>query len=203
MKKEKLIKKYDSQASMYENSRNNPTVAGWREKLIKSAYGKVLEVGVGVGANFPHYDKQKVSEIIGVDFSKEMIKSAEQQAITNQLHVHFIHQDVDTLSMQSNSFDSIVSTLTLCSYPDPVKTLNKYNDWCQEDGAVLFLEHGLSSNVLLSMTQKVVDPLYRRFSGCHCDRDILKIMEASKLQIKHIDQYWSGMISLIWAKPNK
>ncbi|MBC5637316.1 class I SAM-dependent methyltransferase [Ornithinibacillus sp. BX22] len=203
MKKEKLIKKYDSQVSMYENNRNNPTVAGWREKLIKSAYGKVLEVGVGVGANFPHYDKQKVSEIIGVDFSKEMIKSAEQQAITNQLHVHFIHQDVDTLSLQSNSFNSIVSTLTLCSYPDPVKTLNKYNDWCQEDGAVLFLEHGLSSNILLSMTQKVVDPLYRRFSGCHCDRDILKIMEASKLQVKHIEQYWSGMVSLIWAKPNK
>ncbi|MBS3680376.1 class I SAM-dependent methyltransferase [Ornithinibacillus massiliensis] len=203
MKKEKLIKKYDSQVSMYENNRNNPTVAGWREKLIKSAYGKVLEVGVGVGANFPHYDKQKVSEIIGVDFSKEMIKSAEQQAITNQLHVHFIHQDVDTLSLQSNSFNSIVSTLTLCSYPDPVKTLNKYNDWCQEDGAVLFLEHGLSSNILLSMTQKVVDPLYRRFSGCHCDRDILKIMEASKLQVKHFEQYWSGMVSLIWAKPNK
>lgn len=203
MKKEKLIKKYDSQVSMYENNRNNPTVAGWREKLIKSAYGNVLEVGVGVGANFPYYNKQKVSEIIGVDFSKEMIKSAEQQTRINQLHVHFIHQDVDTLTLPSNSFDSIVSTLTLCSYPDPVKTLNKYNDWCQEDGAVLFLEHGLSSNRLLSMTQKVVDPLYRRVSGCHCDRDILKIMETSKLEVKHIEQYWSGMVSLIWAKPNK
>ncbi|MFS0672118.1 class I SAM-dependent methyltransferase [Ornithinibacillus sp. 179-J 7C1 HS] len=203
MKKEKLIKKYDRKVAMYENNRYNPTVAVWRDKLVKDAFGKVLEVGVGVGANFPFYDPEKVKEVTGVDFSYEMIKSAKQLAVKYQLNANFIHQDIDTLIFESNSFDSIVSTLTLCSYPYPVETLNKYNDWCKKDGRLLFLEHGLSANSILAVTQKIVNPLYRKIAGCHCNRDISKILKESKLEVEHLEQHWNGMVSLIWAKPSK
>ena len=202
MKKEKLIKKYDKQVKMYENNRANQKLAGLRNKIIKNAYGKVLEVGVGAGANFPYYDRNNV-EVTGVDFSSEMIKSAKRAASIFQVKAEFIQKDIDELILEHNSFDCIVSTLSLCSYPDPIVTLSKFNSWCRKDGIILLMEHGLSSNPLLSFTQKMIDPLYAKISGCHCNRNIDKIIEKSNLQVDHIERYWSDIIYLIQARPSK
>ncbi|GGA81545.1 class I SAM-dependent methyltransferase [Ornithinibacillus halotolerans] len=202
MKQGKLIKKYDSQVQMYEKNLNNQTLAKWRKKILASASGRVLEVGVGAGANFLYYNKAKVTEVIGVDFSSEMIKSAKKTALQTGIPANFIQQDVDKLDMDRESFDCIVSTLTLCSYPNPLQTLNNFNKWCKKDGYVLLLEHGLSTNPLLSVPQKLIDPLYRKVSGCHCNRDIMKLIEQSKLEIENVEHYWSGIFRLIWARPS-
>lgn len=202
MKKEKLIKKFDKQVKMYENNRSNQKLAWLRNKIIKRAYGKVLEVGVGAGANFSYYDRNNV-EITGVDFSSEMIKSAQRAASTFQVRAEFIQEDIDELILEDNSFDCVVSTLSLCSYPDPIVTLNKFNSWCRNDGIILLMEHGLSSNPLVSFTQKMIDPLYAKISGCHCNRNINKVVEKSNLLVDHIESYWSDIIYLIQAKPSK
>ncbi|SER06340.1 Methyltransferase domain-containing protein [Virgibacillus subterraneus] len=202
MKKEKQIKKYDKQVKMYENKRANPKFAGLRNKIIKNAYGKVLEVGIGAGANFSYYDRNNV-EITGIDFSSEMIMSAKRAASISQVKAKFIQEDIDELILEPNSFDSIVSTLSLCSYPDPIATLSKFNSWCRKGGIILLMEHGLSSNPLLSFTQKMIDPLHTKISGCHCNRNIDKIIGKSSLQVDQIERYWSDIIYLIRAKPTK
>ncbi|SFL47221.1 Ubiquinone/menaquinone biosynthesis C-methylase UbiE [Gracilibacillus orientalis] len=202
MKKEKLIKKYDKQVKVYEKNRNHSTLSTWRKKLINKAYGNVLEVGVGAGANFPYYTEETV-QVTGVDFSSEMIKSAKQAASDYHFRAEFLQEDVDHLTLAPNSYDCIVSTLSLCSYAKPHELMNKFNDWCREDGIVLLMEHGLSSNLFLSYSQKILDPLFTKISGCHCNRDILKIVEKSDLQLINIETYWSGIVYMICAKPNK
>ncbi|WP_026905830.1 class I SAM-dependent methyltransferase [Paucisalibacillus globulus] len=203
MKQEKLIRKFDRQVMMYENNRQNPKLESWRKRVIRDASGNVLEVGVGAGANFPYYDKEKITGITGVDFSSEMIKSSVRAARRNQINAKFINQDITTLQIESDSYDTIVSTLTLCSYPEPIKTLNQFNNWCRKDGRVLLLEHGLSTNGFLSMTQRVVDPIYRKISGCHCNRNMLKLVEESQLIIDKVERFWSGIGIIIWARPSK
>jgi ubiquinone/menaquinone biosynthesis C-methylase UbiE len=203
MNKEKQIQKYDKQVSAYENNLDNPTLAKWRRKIIPDAYGRVLEVGVGVGANFSHYHPEKVTEVVGVDFSSKMLKSASRVASYHKINADLLHQDINQVNFEIDSYDSIVSTLTLCSYPNPIETLNNLNDWCKEDGRVLLMEHGLSSNPLLSIAQKVVDPLFTKVSGCHCNRNMIKLIEESKLQMERVERYWSGIVCLIWAKPSK
>ncbi|GIO25829.1 class I SAM-dependent methyltransferase [Ornithinibacillus bavariensis] len=203
MKQEKLIRKYDKQVSAYENNRDNPTLVKWRSRIIPDAYGSVLEIGIGVGANFAYYEREKVNELLGVDFSKEMIRGAEREASKHHIKTSFINKDIRHVQFESNSFDSIVSTLTLCGYPNPVDTLNKINDWCRKDGKVLLMEHGLSTNPFLSVTQKIVDPLFNKVSGCHCNRNMIKLVEKSRLQIERVERYWSGIICLIWARPRE
>lgn len=200
MKQKNLIKKYDKQVTMYEKNRENPNMAAWRRKIINSAYGNILEVGIGVGANFSHYNKEKV-HVTGVDFSAEMIKSAKKAASRYQIDTELIHADLDDLDFSPESFDCIVSTLTLCSYPDPVNTLNKFNSWCKNDGKILLLEHGLSHNPFWSLTLKAIDPIYSRIAGCHCNRNIQKIVENSKLEVEQMERHWGGILYLIWAKP--
>lgn len=203
MKKDKLIKKYDKQVKTYEKNLKNPKLAGWRNKIIKNAYGKVLEVGVGAGANFPYYDRNMVGEITGVDFSLEMLRSAKRTAAHFQIRAEFINEDIDELDIKEKSFDCIVSTLTVCSYPNPVETLNKFNRWCREDGLILLMEHGLSSNRFLSFSQKRINPLFRKISGCHCNRNIRMLVEESDLQLDHIERHFLDMMYLIQARPSK
>ncbi|WP_058307096.1 class I SAM-dependent methyltransferase [Gracilibacillus massiliensis] len=202
MEKDQRIRKYDKQVKIYENTGKNQKFNELRKKIIKNAYGKVLEVGVGAGANFPYYNKKNV-EITAVDFSSEMIKSAKRAASTYQLKVEFIQNDVDKLLMEQNSYDCIVSTLSLCSYPEPIATLNKFNGWCRKDGSILLMEHGLSSNQFLSFAKKMIDPLHTKIAGCHCNRNIKKLIDESYLQVDHSERYWSDIVNLIWAKPNK
>ncbi len=202
MKKEKLIRKYDKQAKKYERNRNHATLNNWRRKLLKSAYGNVLEVGIGVGANFPFYNRENVS-ITGVDFSQQMIESAKRLAPTLQVKANFIQKDINQLRFEENTFDCIVSTLTLCSYPEPIVTLNKFNEWIKPDGTILLMEHGLSSKKFLSTSQKIINPLFKKISGCHCNRDMIAIIEQSNLQIEHVERYWQDILCLVWAKPAK
>ncbi|SHN05530.1 class I SAM-dependent methyltransferase [Gracilibacillus kekensis] len=202
MEREKRIRKYDKQVKLYENTSKNQKFAGLRKRIIKNAYGKILEVGVGAGANFPYYNKNNV-EITAVDFSPEMIKSAKRAASKYQLKVEFIQSDVNDLMIEKDSYDCIVSTLTLCSYAEPIETLNKFSSWCHKGGSILLMEHGLSSNRFLTLTQKVIDPFHNKLVGCHCNRDINKLLDEANLQIDHRERYWSDIVYLIWAKPNK
>ncbi|WP_010529212.1 class I SAM-dependent methyltransferase [Lentibacillus jeotgali] len=200
MEKEKLIRKYDKHVKMYKNVCNNRLLDRWRRPLLANAYGNILEVGVGIGANFPYYDRENI-HVTGVDFSPEMIKNARQTASDYQINAELLQMDVEDLAFESDSFDCIVSTLTMCGYPNPTGLLNQFNNWCRKKGTILLMEHGISSNSVLSYAQKVADPLFKKAAGCHCDRNIMKIVEDSSLQIDYKNSYWTDIISLIWASP--
>ncbi|WP_164670830.1 class I SAM-dependent methyltransferase [Virgibacillus doumboii] len=203
MDKDKLIKKYDKHVNKYKRTLDtNHTLAKWRTEILNDAHGKVLEVGVGVGSNFPFYNRENV-QVTGVDFSPEMIKSAKQTALACKLDIKLLQKDVEELQFEDDSFDCIVSTLTMCGYPNPVTVLNNFNNWCKKDGRVLLMEHGISSKVLLSRTQKMVDPLFIKFTGCHCDRNIIDMVEKSCLEIDRTQSHWSDIIQMIWARPDK
>lgn len=201
MDKEKLVKKFDRQVKIYEKNRKNRSLEPQRKKLLKHAYGKVLEVGIGAGANFPYYPNDV--HITGVDFSPMMINSAKSAANQYGISTDLLVADVDELQFERDSFDCIVSTLTLCGYNNPVSVLNKFNDWCKEDGKILLLEHGLSSNRILSSMQKIFNPIYRKMSGCHGDRDMLDIVTTSKLNIELSERSWADILCLITAKPSR
>lgn len=199
MNREKLIRIFDKQANGYEKRRKNQSQAKWREKLLSSAKGKVLEVAVGAGANFQFYPQGV--EVTAVDFSGEMLKKAKSAAIEEGVNAQFIHSDVEFLSFEDHSFDTIISTLSLCGYENPTKILSLINKWCKPDGQILLLEHGKSSNPLIGYLQKMLNPLNRKVIGCEIDRDILRIIESSNIQIDQIEHYLKNMVHIVWAKP--
>lgn len=114
MNKDKIIRTFDKQAKIYEKRRRKRSERKWREKLLSHAKGKVLEVAVGAGANF-HFYPQEV-EVTAVDFSEGMLKKAKEAAIEEGIEAHFILSDVESLSFEDNSFDTVISTLSLCGY---------------------------------------------------------------------------------------
>ncbi|KIL37459.1 methyltransferase type 11 [Cohnella kolymensis] len=197
MSNEKLIRKFDKQAKVYEARRKKLTERVWREKLISCAKGRVLEVAVGAGANFHYYPKG--IELTAVDFSLNKAKTA---AADYGIDAEFQLSDVESLSFPDNSFDTIVSTLSFCGYENPGTVLDAFQKWCKHDGQILLMEHGISSNRLIGGMQTLVDPLFKKVVGCHFNREIIQILQ-SKLQINRIEHYMFGAVHLVWASPNK
>jgi ubiquinone/menaquinone biosynthesis C-methylase UbiE len=201
MNKDKLIRKFDKQAKVYEWRRRKLSEKKWREKLIRCAKGKVLEIAVGAGANFHFYPKEV--EVIAVDFSEEMLNKAKQAAADNGINAEFILSDVESLSFPDDSFDTVISTLSLCGYEDPSNVLGAFQKWCKFDGQILLMEHGISSNSFIGFAQSALEPVFLKVSGCHLNRDMVQIIQKSNMHITKMEHFSFNTIHLVWAAPNK
>ncbi len=199
MDTEKHIKKFDKQAGVYERMMNNDRFYEFRETLFSGADGEVLEVAVGTGANFRHY--REIDSLTAVDFSPAMLESAEKEAEKYPFPVTFVNKDIETLDFEPHSFDTIVSSLSFCSYERPVEVMNMFGRWCRPGGKILLLEHGLSRHKVLQLLQKAVDPLTMKVIGCHQKRDISALAGESALEITRLERHRLGAIYLIWATP--
>lgn len=199
MEKQKLIRIFDKQATQYDNKREDPQQKRWRQQLISQAKGEVLELAVGAGANFPFYPP--AIKVTATDFSEAMLDKAKRAATRHHIDGHFICSDIEELSFPDHSFDTIVSTLSFCSYDNPLMVLDKIKRWCRPDGQILLMEHGISSNLALSAAQKAFNPLLYRVYGCHYTRNILGLIRESGLTINKVESYWLNMVHLVWASP--
>ncbi|MBX4150970.1 class I SAM-dependent methyltransferase [Paenibacillus lautus] len=199
MNKQSLIRKFNKQAAIYERNTRQRRLGEWRQRLLHDVEGSVLEVAVGAGANFPFYPRDKVN-VTAVDFSPEMLSRARRMASEMGIRAHFLERDIETLELPERSYDCVVSTLSLCGYEDPVKALNKINRWAKPGGRVYLLEHGMSTNRFLGAIQHLINPAARRISGCHYNRDMILIANASELNILKTERYWNGIVHLIWAQ---
>ncbi|MEC0254783.1 class I SAM-dependent methyltransferase [Paenibacillus lautus] len=199
MNKESLIRKFNKQAAIYERNTRQRRLGEWRLRLLQDVEGNVLEVAVGAGANFPFYQRDKVN-VTAVDFSPEMLSRARRMASELGIRANFLERDIETLELPERSYDCVVSTLSLCGYEDPVKALNKINRWAKPGGRIYLLEHGMSTNRFLGAMQHLINPAGRRISGCHFNRDMIHIANASELNIVKTERYWNGIVHLIWAQ---
>ncbi|MGP4077441.1 class I SAM-dependent methyltransferase [Halobacillus sp. K22] len=195
------IKLFEKQAGKYaRRARKQTADHKWRRKLLHSARGNILEISVGAGTNFQYYPED--SAITAVDFSPTMIEQAKGVAAEQNLTVNFLVENVEELNLPAHSFDTVVSTLSMCSYPNPEKVLQKLGALCKKDGQILLFEHGVSTNRLVSRLQNLVDPLVKKRIGCHVNRDMLKLLEDSTLQIERVESSLLNSIHLVWARPS-
>ncbi|WP_268624214.1 class I SAM-dependent methyltransferase [Paenibacillus alvei] len=199
LEKTKLVRIFDKQAAQYDKRREDPKQRKWREKLIGSAAGDVLEIAVGAGANFPYYPSGV--NITATDFSEGMLDKARKAAKHYRLNVNFICSDTEELSFPEQSFDTVISTLSMCSYQNPMLVLRNMRRWCKPDGKLLLMEHGISSKVAVSAVQKTFNPLLYRVTGCHHTRSIMDMIRGADIKIEREESYWLDMVHVVWARP--
>src|SRR5699024_10282976 len=124
MDRQSLIRKFDKQAKKYNKRRKNNHAYKFRQRIFQEAEGKVLEVSIGSGLNFPYFNRN--IELTGIDFSHEMLKSARNVAKNYPFKTTFIQKDVESVELCPNSFDTIISSASLCAYQDPIDVLNNF-----------------------------------------------------------------------------
>jgi ubiquinone/menaquinone biosynthesis C-methylase UbiE len=159
-----------------------------RQRLVPLAQGKVLEIGVGPGVNFVHYDPARVSKVYALEPNPGMIRRAEQQRCRTELDVEFLDLPGERIPLADASVDTVVSTFTLCTIPGVVQAIQGIGRVLKPSGQFIFFEHGLSPDPRVRRWQERTDPIFQwAFEGCHVTRDIPSLIRQGGFKIEQMD----------------
>ena len=199
-----ISEKYDRFARWYDWVEGVPELVGLsrlRRRALQQASGKVLEVAVGTGKNLPHYSRQ--SGIIGMDLSSGMLNIASKRAAKLSMHVSLYLADAEVLPFSDQCFDTVVSTLSSCTFPNPARAFQEMARVCRTGGKILLLEHGRSDREWLARFQDRHADRFAEPLGCHWNREPLELVEHAALKVVKARRTFFGIFYQIEAVPGR
>jgi SAM-dependent methyltransferase len=171
-----------------------------RHRIVPLAQGEVLEIGVGPGVNFAHYNAGKISKIYALEPNPGMIRLAEKQRSQTKLDIQFLGVPGERIPLEDSSVDTVVSTFTLCTIPGVLAAIRGIGRVLKPSGKLIFLEHGLSSDPQVQRWQKRCEPISRRvFEGCHLTRDIPSLLAQGGFQIDRMETAYLVSFPKAWT----
>jgi len=160
----------------------------YRARVVGSAKGRVLEIGIGSARNLPFYS-DAVEEVVGVDASPEMLALAERSvASAKRPKVRLLAHPAERLPFEDHIFDVALVTWSLCSIADPVTALKEARRVLKAECELRFVEHGLSPDADVRKWQDWLTPLWRRCAGgCHLNRKIDDLVSAAGFVLRQLE----------------
>ena len=161
-----------------------------RRLALAPSRDEVLEIGFGTGLNFAHYPRS-VTHVTAIDCARMRHRRVEQRIADAPVLVTPIYLDASRgLPFASNSFDTVVTTWTLCSIRDVLSVLTEIRRILKQDGTYLFLEHGSSDDPHIVRQQNLLSPIVKAVgAGCHMNRRIDDLIRRSGLHIVALDRF--------------
>lgn len=157
-----------------------PMIGRQRALLVPLAKGRVLEVGIGTGLNMPYYDKIRVTHIVGLDPALQLHPLARERIAQAGLNVELVGLSAEKIPLSDASFDTVLSTYTLCSIPDPLAALKEMRRVLKPGGRLLYCEHGRAPDASVRRWQERLQPLWGPIAGgCQLGRDITALLQAA------------------------
>jgi ubiquinone/menaquinone biosynthesis C-methylase UbiE len=162
----------------------------YRRQLLAHVQGAVLEIGFGTGLNLPCYPEH-IRKITGVDPNPGMGSLARRRIASSPIAVDWQVADAQKLPFPSQSFDSVVSTWTLCSIPNVAKALREIRRVLRAGGKLFFLEHGLSEDPQVQRWQNRLNPLQKVIAdGCNLNRDMARLIREAGFRFEQLERFY-------------
>jgi phosphatidylethanolamine/phosphatidyl-N-methylethanolamine N-methyltransferase len=180
---------YDKLAKVYDLF-FGPTLHPGRLQAIQrmniQAGERVLEVGVGTGINLSMYPRD--CTITGIDFSSSMLEKARERAARKELqNIRLLQMDAADLKFADNAFDIVYAPYLISVVPDPLQVAREMRRVCRPGGRIIFLNHFLSPNALLSRTERLISP-FTIHIGFKADLDLPAFLAQSELHPVSIEK---------------
>lgn len=167
-----------------------PHVDEQRRLALATAQGEVLEIGFGTGRNFSHYPV-RVTHVTALDCEIMRPQQVKRRITDAPVPITTIYKDASSgLPFADNSFDSVVTTWTLCSIRNVIPALVEIRRVLRPDGNYLFLEHGCSDDPHIARQQQLLSPLVQMIgAGCQMNRRIDDLIRLSGIEIYRLDRF--------------
>lgn len=161
-----------------------------RRLALAAARGEVLELGFGTGLNFLHYPRS-VTHVTAVDSELMRPRKVERRIADAPVPITPMYRDASRgLPFANSSFDTVITTWTLCSISDVIPALTEIGRVLRRDGNYLFLEHGRSDDPRVARRQNLLSPVVKIIgAGCHMNRRIDDLIRQSGLRIVTLDRF--------------
>lgn len=193
---------YDKLAKVYDLI-FGPTLHPGRLQAIDrmdiQAGERVLEVGVGTGINLSLYPRE--ADVTGIDFSSSMLEKARERAARpDAAPVRLLQMDAADLRFADDSFDIVYAPYLISVVPDPVKVAQEMRRVCRPGGRIIFLNHFLSPNPILSRIERLISPATIHI-GFKSDLDLPAFLAQADLKPVSIEKVnWPRIWSLVTCR---
>lgn len=200
--KQEILQKYEAFARWYDLAELPLEAFGLRRlrgKLLARASGRVLEVAVGTGKNLRYYPRG--CRLTAVDLSQAMLAVARGPAARLKCTVTLAVMDAERLAFPDHHFDTVVDSLGLCTFLDPVAALREMARVCRPEGRILLLEHGRSDRQWMGRWQDARADRHAKRLGCRWNREPLDLVRQAGLRVLKAERTFLGILHLLDAMP--
>lgn len=168
----------------------NRIVGKARQLQNAQVAGRTLIIGAGTGLDVP---------VLGAAAGEVVLlePDATMRRILFQRYPHLTSwaAAAETIPSPADTFDTVLSSLVLCSVADVDRVLHEITRVLKPDGQYLFMEHVRSPRPAARFAQSTLEPVWRRFAGgCHLTRDVEGSLRRSRLRLTHCEAVRSGGI---------
>ena len=164
----KWWEKWDKAARSFDlmNSGIERRYGKMKGEWFSRAVGKTLLVAVGTGLDLRYFPPGH--DLTGIDISAKMLEKAREKVVPTLEgneplpRTNLVRTDVEQLPFGDATFDTVVTSCTFCSVPDPVAGFRELRRVLKPGGALLMFEHVRPANLYLGLMMDLMNPVARR-----------------------------------------
>jgi ubiquinone/menaquinone biosynthesis C-methylase UbiE len=161
-----------------------------RERACAGLAGEVVEIGFGSGLNIPFYPPA-VTRVAAVEPADLGWKLAAKRLAGTSVPIERSGLDGQHLPFADDSFDTALSTWTMCTIPDVDAALHEVRRVLKPGGSLHFIEHGLAPDESVQRWQHRLEPLQKRlFGGCHLTRSAVDSLTSAGFTVTEVDVFY-------------
>jgi ubiquinone/menaquinone biosynthesis C-methylase UbiE len=171
-----------------------------RSRMVGRASGRVLEIGSGTGANLSFYDWSKVERLTLTDVEPaRLLRLRAREACRGGCAVRAA--DVHALPFETESFDTVVVTLVLCSVGDQATALRELSRVLTRSGRLILIEHVRPPGALGGIADRI-NPAWHACNGeCRINRRTQETVAEAGFTFDHFNEHGKGAVISAVARP--
>jgi ubiquinone/menaquinone biosynthesis C-methylase UbiE len=171
----------------------------YRHGQFSNAEGRILDVACGTGRNFRYLPES--SNVVGIDISTDLLTHARDEHDRLGLDGGVRRMDAQALDFPVDSFDTVISSFSTCTFPDPIAALHEMERVCTPNGEILLLEHRRSDAAPLAWLQDWRAESHYEKNGCRLNHEPLETVEQAGLPVENASAAFFGLVITIDATP--
>lgn len=159
-----------------------------RRQVLAQARGEVLEIGAGTGSNVELY--RGVDRVVMAEPDPAFRRRLERRVRWAEVPMEVSDAAAERLPFPDASFDTVVSTLTMCTVDEPALVAREVRRVLRPGGRFTMVEHIRNDRPGVARCQDLAVPVWRFFiGGCRPNRETLRTLVDAGFDVRELCRY--------------